>query len=509
MGRYDDTGEAGWQQPTKPRGRRKAGRQRRSIGMIVTGALAGVVALALVAGSLVVYVKYREVWDSIKRVDISGDLSHFKQPPVDPNATNILLIGSDSRAGVNAKIGGADQGQRSDTVMVLHIAPGSHRAVVLSFPRDSVVPILSCTAEKGADGQTAEPSPQVEQINATFANGGPGCLYKTIDETTHIHIDDFVELTFIGFEKVIDDLGGVSVCLPAPVNDPMSGLDLAAGRHHVYGREALAFWRTREDVGEGSDTQRIQRDQFLMAALLQGIEKSGLLTSTSKMTSVIGDVAKNMTTDRELDQTRMLQIAEGMRGLSSKSVQFIEVPSVDYPANTDWVEWTPAATQLFAAVAHDTKLPAAKAKAAPSASATTVRKVSPASINVEVLDGSGVQGVASSEGTTDLTARGFNVVGSGNAPNFDYTKSIVEYNSAADLAAAKTVESEFSDVELLQSSTVPAGTIDVILGSDFSSLKTGTPTGSTENLTKTFGGITGNTKICQDSAAFSGPDGDL
>jgi LCP family protein required for cell wall assembly len=506
MARYDDTHEAGWQQPNEPRGRRQAGGQRRSVGMVVTGALAGFVALALVAVSLVVYVKYREVWDSIKRVDISGDLNHFKQPPVDPNAINILLIGSDSRAGVNAKIGGVDQGQRSDTVMVLHIAPGSHRAVVLSFPRDSVVPIYSCTAEKGAPGQTAEPSPEVEQINATFSNGGPGCLYKTIDETTDIHIDDFVELTFIGFEKVIDDLGGVNVCLPATVDDPMSGLDLKAGRHHIYGSQALAFWRTREDLGEGSDTQRIQRDQFLMAALLQGIEKSGLLTSTSKMTSVIGDVAKNMTTDRELDQSRMLSIAEGMRGLSSKSVQFIEVPTGTYTPNPNWVQWTPAATQLFSAIAHDTKLPKAKAKA--SASATTVKKVSPANVSVEVLNGSGLDGVAA-EGSADLTARGFNVVGSGNAPNFEYTKSVIEYHSAADYAAAKTVEDEFSDVEIYKSASVPAGTIDAILGADFTSLKTSSSSGSTADLTQTFGGITGNTKICKDDSAFSGPDGDL
>ena len=61
---------------------------------------------------------------------------------------------------------------------------------------------------------------------------------------------------------------GVTVCLPEPVHDSMSGLYLSRGRHHVYGREALAFWRTREDLGEGDDPQRIQRDQFLMASLV-------------------------------------------------------------------------------------------------------------------------------------------------------------------------------------------------------------------------------------------------
>jgi LCP family protein required for cell wall assembly len=484
--------------------------------MMTTAALAGTLTLALVAGSLFFYGKYREVWDSIKRVDVSGDLK-FKQPPADPNAINILLIGSDSRAGINGKIGGRDQGQRSDTVMVMHIAPGAHRAVVLSFPRDSVVPVYSCTPEKGAPGQTAAPG-QVEQVNSSFANGGPGCLWKTIDETTHIHINDFVELTFIGFEKVINDLHGVTVCLPAPVHNQQSNLNLSAGRHHIYGGQALAFWRTRESLGEGSDIQRIQRDQFLMASLLQGIEKSGLLTSTSKMTSVIGDVARSMTTDKGLDQSRMLTIAQGMRGLASKSVQFIEVPSETYLPNQNWVQWTPQSAQLFSAIAHDTKLPAAKAKAKAkagtaaaaaaktnpgAAAATTVR---PATVNVEVLNGSGLDKIAA-QGSADLTARGFNVVGSGNADNFNYSNSVVEYHSRADLAAARTVKQEFDNVEILRQPSVPAGAINVILGSSFTALKTTDPAHSTADLTQTFGGITGNTRICKDNSAFSGPDG--
>jgi LCP family protein required for cell wall assembly len=505
--RYDDTDGSGWQQqPAPPRRGGPAGppggpgRKPRSIGLMVSGILAGLVALVLVAGSLVVYVKYRQVWDDIKRVDISADQNGFKQPPVDPNAINILLIGSDSRAGVNGKIGGQDQGQRSDTVMVLHIAPGSRRATVLSFPRDSVVPIESCTAEKGTPGQTADPG-QIEQINSTFANGGPGCLFKTIEETTNIHLNDFVELTFIGFEKVINDLGGVTVCLPEAVDNPQSNLDLSAGRHHIFGYQALAFWRTRENLGEGSDLQRIQRDQFLMASLLQGIEKSGLLTSTTKLASVIGDVAKNMTTDSQLTQSTMLKIGESVRGLSAKSVDFIEIPVVTYLPNPDWVQWSPDATQLFSAIAHDTKLPK-KGKAKPAVS--TVQKVSPANVRVEVLNGSGQDKVAAT-GSADLTAKGFDVLGSSNAANFDYTKNIIEYHGPADRAAAQTVAAQFDDVALQPSASVPAGTIDAILGSDFTSLKSATAPTSTANLARTFGGITGNTRICKDNAAFAGP----
>ena len=452
------------------------------------------------------------MYDSIGRVDVTGDLHGIKQPPADPNAINVLLIGSDSRSGVNGQIGGTEGigGQRSDTVMVLHISPGAHSAVVLSFPRDSVVPVLGCTAEAGTTGQTAAPG-EFEQINSTFAYGGPGCLWETVEATTHIHIDNFVELTFEGFEKVINDLGGVNICLPAAVNDPMSGLDLSAGKHHVWGPEALAFWRTREDLGEGSDLQRIQRDQFLMASLLQGIEHSDLLSSPARITSVISDAARNMTTDKGLNQSRMLTIAEGMRGLTSQNVQFIEVPTQTYAANPAWVQWTSQATQLFSSIAHDTTLPksAAKAKVAAAPAAT----VSPTTVDVNVLNGSGLEGIAE-EGSADLTSRGFNVVGSGNAGNFNYTRSVVEYSSAADLAAATTLEHQFTDVEILRVPSLAPGTVQVILGSDFTTLapvassSSASSSSPTSNLTQTYGGITGSTNICSDGSAFSGPDGD-
>jgi LCP family protein required for cell wall assembly len=454
MSRPDHSDEPARQQPAGSAERRpaagtpaagmKAARRRRVLAR-AAGTLAVIVTLAVVSGSLFFYSKYREVWHSIKRQDVSRDLVHIAAPPPpDPRAVNILLIGSDSRSGGNGAIGGRDgiDGQRSDTVMVLHVAPGAHNAVVLSFPRDSVVPVYSCTAEKGAVGQTGVPG-EIEQINATFAYGGPGCLWKTVEETTHIHIDDFIELSFVGFEKVINDVGGVGVCLPEAVDDPTSGLHLAAGRHRIYGPQALAFWRTREGLGSGMDTERIQRDQFLMAALLQGMENSGVFTSTSKMASVIADAARHMTTDTQLTQSRMLSIAGSLRGLSSKSVQFIEVPWELYPGNTNWVQWQqPQAPVLFSAIAHDTKLPAGP--------------------------------------------------GSSGSPGHPATVSRAGAGVGSELATV-------GRAKMLTGSTV-AG----LAGSTAASALWATtrPT----NLTRTYGGIRGNVGLCQDKKAFSVAD---
>ncbi len=334
---------------------------RRSAWSIVLRGVAVLVAVTLVGGSLTAYLTFRSDWQAIKHINVTKDLASHR-PPAVPRALNILLIGSDTRSGANGKIGGHQgiSGARSDTVMVLHIAPGAHRIVVLSLPRDSVVPILSCTPEDGTPGQAGQPAGGVEQLNATFADGGPGCLWKTIEQTTGIRLNDFIELTFAGFEHVVNDIGGVSVCLPVAVHDPQSRLNLTAGRHHIYGREALAFWRVRY-IGEGSDLQRIRRDQFLMASLIQGIERSRLPHSPTELLSVVNDVARHryLATDTGLTPGRLFTIAAELRGIKPGSVQFIEVPTQPYPGDPQaWVEWAqPQARRLFSAIARDTRLP--------------------------------------------------------------------------------------------------------------------------------------------------------
>ena len=516
MRRHDDHGDPGWRDP---RSGRTPQPRRRRLWPRILGSLAVVVALVFAVGSVGAYLKYRAVWDSITRIDVQSDLKN--RPPADPHALNILLIGSDTRAGVNGKIGGTDGivGARSDTIMVLHIAPGAHQVVVMSIPRDSVVPILSCDSEDGVGGQGAQPAYDVEQINATFANGGPGCLWQTIEQTTGIHIDDFVQMTFSGFEHVINAIGGVSVCLPEAVDDPMSGLKLTAGLHHVYGKQALAFWRTREDLGEGDDPQRIQRDQFLMASLVQGIEHSGLLKSPTKMVDVVSTLTQGhfLTTDSGLTQEKMLQLAGEVHGISTKSIQFVTAPWNTYTGNAqwidssqtpatgndNWVQWQqPQANDLFSAISHDTSLPKT------SKSKTKVPTVQPADVDVKVLNGTGKFGLASTTATS-LTGRGFHVTGTpGDAPNQGYTNSVIEYATPVQLGAAETLAEVIGhSPKVVEDGHLKSGTLHLILGSNFTTLQTASGDTGIEGLSTTYGGITANANICSDSAAFSGPDG--
>jgi LCP family protein required for cell wall assembly len=506
MSRYDDVG--GTDEPASTRIPR--GGSPRHLGRRIAAWVSVSLTFVVVVASLGVYVEYRNVVDSVHRVSIT-DLG--KRPPKYTSAMNLLIIGSDSRKGANKRFGASadlvDSPQRSDTVMLLHLSPGRHGATVISFPRDSTVPILACPAHGAAvPGQQASPG-SVEQINSTFANGGPGCLWKTVEHATGVRIDHFAELNFTGFIHVVNDIGGVNVCLPFAVHNVLSGLNLQAGRHHVGGQQALAFWRTRENVGEGSDLQRIQRDQFLMASLLQGVEHSNILGSPTTLLSVVKDVADAMTTD--MDTTSLMQTAESLKGLSAKSVQFVQVPSVPATVNPNWVSWSPQAPALFAAIAHDRKLPKSGKATVPKT--TPVLEASPSQVNVKVLNGSGMAGMASTAGAS-LTSRGFNVAGTGDASNFGYMKSVIKYASPADKPAVKTLRHQLSNVTVEQDSSLTPGTLELIIGAEYQGLRI-SPTPSTSpkpkkpvvgNLARNFNGITGDASCSSDGAAFAGPN---
>jgi len=513
MSRYDDYDDdpGGYE----PRGRRGHGsRRRRIVGWIA------VITTVLVTGtSLVAYAAYLGTLHSIETFSTAGLGGH--RPPAYDASENILLVGSDSRAGNNQKFGKYVQGQRSDTMLIVHIRPHHQGAVVVSLPRDSEVPILACKADAkhGYQGQPAQSGN--EMLNSTFAIGGPLCLWKTVEQETGIRIDHYVGLTFSGFINVINDIGGVNVCLPKSIHDPKSGLNLGRGEHHVKGFEALAFWRERY-VGEGSDLQRIQRQQYLMAGLMQEVKTGGLLSNYPRMYSVLRDAAKALTVDQGLSLSDMVSLAENLRTLTTKSVRFITVPNGPDPANPNRVVWSqPAAGELFHAIEHDTSIPKTKKGKSPTTLGTTV---SPSKVQVEVLNGNGLQGAAG-QAASDLTSSGFHVVGTTNATNSAYTDSIIEYSTQAEMPMVNTLKAKLSSVHVQRVPGLTPGTIDLIIGSTFnglngSSTTAGSPppsssasptpsSGSTSagHLSRSsYGGINGSTNICSDTGAFNGPD---
>jgi LCP family protein required for cell wall assembly len=476
--------------------------------------LSGVAAVVVVAGTLTVYLRERAVYDSIRHVAVTG-LGN-RPPQYSTTALNLLVFGTDDRAGLSAHLQNAlhvghVQGNNTDTIVIVHISPGRGKVTALSIPRDTMVPAYACPAGPHWPGQQADPTAQV-QVNSLFAIGGPGCLWKSLEQLTGIRIQHFLELGFTGFVKAVNDVGGVNVCVPFAVNDPNSGLVLAKGEHHINGAVALEFWRTRYSVSDGTDLTRIQRDQYLLAQVLHGVLRQGLLGNPMRMLNVIRDLASSLTTDSGLDQNSLVSIGGSLSHISTASVQFITVPNTPDPMQTSQVVLAqPQAGQLFSAIAHDTTLPTPASTKTPAAKPPTVLTVDPAQVKVTVLNGSGVSGLAA-QAATDLTGRGYTVMGKGDATSYTYTSSVIQYGSAATLPMADTLKQEFTSVTVQHNPQVPAGTVQLILGSNFTALashapaKAKTPGQPVSGLAKSYGGITGNASCSSDTAAFQGPN---
>src|SRR5690348_4771805 len=376
------------------------------------------------------YAAFRNVYDSIRHVVVTNS-ELGKRPPKLNGSENILIIGSDSRTGTHGRYGRGIQGSRSDTSMILHIPPTHTGAIVISFPRDTMVPILSCDrVDNGHAGQQAQLG-VLEQLNTTFSDGGPACLWRTLEQVTRIHIDHFVMVNFEGFKSIVNDVGGVPVCLPYAIRDPASKLNLPAGRSVVHGTQALAFVRERH-IGLGSDLQRINRQQIFLASLAQKVKVSSSLTNPGKLYTLVHDIASSLTTDTGLSFTDMYAIANSLKGLSTRALQFVMAPVAPYPPSpNDLVEFNqPSADQLFQAIARDNHI-LKTAQRADHAKPQPLPTVQPGQVQLQVLNGTSTAGLASTT-ASQLTARGFKVARTGNATGTTGS-TVIEYTSAAQM----------------------------------------------------------------------------
>ncbi|MFC9429377.1 LCP family protein [Streptomyces sp. NPDC056987] len=272
--------------------------------------------------------------------------------PVALDAQNILLIGSDSRAGEgNGKYGQDDGGsQRSDTTILLHLAADRKSATAMSIPRDLMVEIPSC---RSADGSRT--SARFAQFNWAFQFGGAACTIRTIEKLTGIRVDHHIVIDFSGFEDTVDAVDGVEVCLKDPVDDRQARLKLPEGRQTLTGEQALGYVRARHGIGDGSDTQRMDRQQRFLGALFKKVQSDGVLLNPTRLYPVLDAVTRSITTDAGLNSlTDLYDLASSMRGVPVEKVQFLTVPRQPYaldPNRDELVEST--ARKLFERLRDD------------------------------------------------------------------------------------------------------------------------------------------------------------
>ncbi|MFJ1862889.1 LCP family protein [Streptomyces anulatus] len=271
--------------------------------------------------------------------------------PVVMDAQNILLIGSDSRAGDNSEYGRDDGGsQRSDTTILLHLAADRKSATAVSLPRDLMVEIPSCRTDD--DKETRK---QFTQFNTAFELGGTACTIRTVERMTGIRIDHHMVVDFNGFKDMVDAVDGVEICLKEPIDDKDAHLELPAGRQTLNGEEALGYVRARKTLGNGSDTERMERQQQFLGALVNKMQSNGVLLNPTRLYPVLDAATKSLTTDPGLDSLRDLyDLVRGMRNVPTEQVQFLTVPRQPYRNNVNRDELVePDAGDLFKQLRED------------------------------------------------------------------------------------------------------------------------------------------------------------
>jgi LCP family protein required for cell wall assembly len=349
---------------------------------------------------------------------------------------NILVAGVDRRNGLtpeqeNRLHVGHDVSSNSDTLMVVHV-PADHSSVsVISLPRDSWVNI---------------PGHGMNKINAAFGLGGPKLMVRTVEEDTGLTINDYAEIDFLGFVKVIDALGGVDICLPIAVDDSYSGLDLSAGKHHVDGVTALEYARDRHSFAL-SDLARIGDQQELMSTVMHEAISSGTLTNPLRLTRFLHAALAAIRVDKNLNVT---ELANELRTVPPSKVTFTTVPvaNLNYttPTGQSAVLWnTSAADRLFASIKADKapakKKPAAKKKSQPS--------LKPRQVHIDIYNGTLIPGLSAATGS-QLIATGFSVHQSGLTwPIHDIAQTVIDY-PAGRADAARVVRKALPGATLQQ-----------------------------------------------------------
>jgi len=300
--------------------------------------------LVLLVGWLVFMVAVPvSAWSSIERVD-----NVPAKRPAAGAGTNILLVGSDSRAGLTAEEAAAigsdttDIGQRTDSIMIVHISAGGGTTAVISIPRDSYVAI---------------PGHGSNKINAAYAFGGAKLLTQTVEEATGIHLDGYVEIGFGGFASIVDSLGGIEICLPKPFKDTVVGLDLAPGCHLLAGRESLLFVRSRYGDARG-DLGRADRQRQFLAALMKKAATPATILNPVRYLGFTRAASKGVTIGRETTMGQALGVFQALRAVGSGDAVSLLVPVETAAYQTKnagvAVKWNDkAAKELFSLIRQD------------------------------------------------------------------------------------------------------------------------------------------------------------
>lgn len=431
-------------------------------GALVVSAAASALVL-VVAGSGYALISWSA--GSIERVDAFRGLTD--RPAANaPGTTTFLLVGSDGRTGMSRAdmrrlhVGTAATaaGRRADTMLLMQVSAARGTVRVVSLPRDSYVTI---PAHTGTDGSAVHE--RRNKLNAAYAFGGPPLTVATIERTTGVHVDHYLEVDFLGFVRLVDAVGGVDVCTPVRLRDRKAGLRLPRGTSHVDGETGLAYVRARS-LDARADLGRVERQQRFLAAMAHRAMSSEVLLDPRALVRFLEAAMSAVRADPGLTEEQLIELGTRLRHVGGSDIQFQTVPvanpSYRAPDGQAVALWDDAAaTDLFTSIREDRAVPRERLprRARPT--------VPPGQVSVQVYNAVGTPGLGTRV-SDELTNRGFDVAGPAqNWRRSGLTATTVRYDSRY-TESIKTVAASLPGARLV---AVPGlgRTLQVVVGSSY------------------------------------------
>jgi LCP family protein required for cell wall assembly len=319
---------------------------------VLARVLVALLSAIVLAGSGYSWATLKRVQESVNTTDVLSVLSDVPNaPPVLDGATDILLVGSDSRTDAQGNALPLDvlrqlrteqsDGVNTDTIIVLRIPHDGGKATAISIPRDTYLPIPDIGDDKinAAYGLTkyatirkleGEGDTDRVALEKQGDQAGRRALVQVVQDLTGVRVDHYAEINLYGFYLLTQVIGGVEVCLNAGTSDPSSGANFGAGRQRVTGGDALAFVRQRNLPG--GDLGRIRRQQVFMAAAVTELLSAGTFTDQDKLSGLLDAVTKSIVVDDGLD---LVTLAQQAKGIAGGNVEFATIPVVNIDARNE------------------------------------------------------------------------------------------------------------------------------------------------------------------------------
>jgi LCP family protein required for cell wall assembly len=463
----------------------------------VARVIATVAAVAVVLVTGVAWSKVRSFEDGIYHV-FAPSLGHGG----DDGAIDILLVGMDSRTDAHGNPlsaqelaslrAGDETATNTDTIILVRIPDNGKSATAISIPRDTYVsaPGMGKTKINGVYGQTKEEK-RVSLVESGVApdeaeregtEAGREALIKTVADLTGVTVDHYAEIGLLGFSLITDALGGVNVCLKAPVYEPLSGADFPAGWQKLNGPQALSFVRQRHELPRG-DLDRVVRQQVVMASLAHQVISGKTLSSPATMNRLQQAIQRSVVLSSGWD---IMDFVNQLQKLAGGKIAFATIPVLDESGWSDdgmhsVVRVDPHQVQDWVAGLLQDQ---AKGK-------TEELAYTPAKTSASVLNDTDINGLAASVSQV-LTAKGFTTGMVGNNDAAHVSSSQVQAAKSDDLGA-KAVAKELGGLPVFANTSLPPGSVRVVLANDYTGPGSGldgtgvTAAGSSEQ------GPTGNT----------------